>query len=66
MVASHFFFFLYGIPSMDDTQQKTYETVPAQEPQTLQRDEPTEYIYRFIAGLVECVTIDDEDIPQYV
>ena len=51
---------------MDDTQQETYETVPAQEPQTLQRDESTEYIYRLFAGFVECVNIDDEDIPQYV
>jgi len=67
MVASlFFFFFLYGVTSMDDTQQKTHEAVPAQEPQTLQRDESTEYIYRLFAGFMECVTIDDEDIPQYV
>jgi len=26
----------------------------------------TEYIYSLFAGFAECITVDDEDIPEYV
>lgn len=44
---------------MDETQQDTQQD-------TEPLDESTDYIYKLFAGFIECVTVDDEDIPQYV
>ena len=31
-----------------------------------QVEHSTEYIYSLFAGFAECITVDDEDIPEYV